>query len=139
MKKIAIEERVYTLTPFNPMEGMEFGTAVLGIVAPALGGIIESVKEAGDPDKVGAALAASLKDKEIPNLMKRAIGQCFTPQNENLADAATFNKWFIEYPGDMFHLGVKAIWELTKDFFPKPLVTAASGSIAKLAKAPGME
>ena len=130
--KIKIEDRVYTAQRFNPLEGMEYGAKILALVSPALGGIMEATKDGGDPAKVGAELGRSLKDPDLAPLLKKALGQCFTPENESLADEVTFNKWFMRHPGDMFSLGAQAAWQLVKDFFPSQLAGAASGLPTKL-------
>lgn len=124
--KVLIEDRVYNVQKFNPLEGMEFGTQILAIVSPALGGIMEATKDGGDPAKVGTELARSLKDPSLAPLLKRALGQCFTPENESLADEYVFNKYFAAVPQDLFVLGVQAVWVLVKDFFPSQLATLAS-------------
>lgn len=131
--RIKIEERVYSIQRFNPMEGMEFGTKLLSVISPAFGGIIESTKDGGDPAKVGVEIARALKDPELAPMLRRAIGQCWTPENESLADEAVFNMHFSKYPSDMFNLGVQATYSLVKDFFPSQLATVASGWQTKLA------
>lgn len=133
--RIKIEDRVYTIQPFNPLDGMEYGAKLLGLLAPALGGVIELTKEGGDPLKVGGELATVLKNPEVTPLLKQALGQCFTPENQSLADEAVFNAWFRKFPGDMFVLGGKAVWELVKDFLPKPLGITASGLQTSLSQA----
>ena len=123
LTRIKIEDRVYSVMRFNPMDGMEFGTKLLSVIAPSMGGIVEATKEGGDPGKVGAQLAYALKDPSLTPLLRQAFKQCFTPQNESLEDEAVFNKWFAQHPGDMFSLGAQAMWVLVKDFLPSQLTT----------------
>lgn len=130
--RIKIEDRVYAVHRFNPMDGMEFGTKLLAIISPSFGGIIEITKEGGDPAKVGVELAKAMKDPDLTPMLKQALGQCFTPENESLADEATFNAYFSQHPGDMFQLGVQAAYALVKDFFPSQLATLASDLQTKL-------
>jgi len=68
----------------------------------------------------------ALKDPDFTALLKRALDQCFTPQNESLSDIVVFNRYFQEHPGDMFELGARAIIGLVKDFLPSHLATSAS-------------
>lgn len=130
--RIKIEDRVYSVQKFNPMEGMEYGTKILALISPALGGVMEAVKESGDATKVGLEFARALKDPEMAPMLKQALGQCFTPENESLADEVTFNRHFSKVPGDLFQLGVQAAYALVKDFFPSQLVTIASAWQEKL-------
>ena len=73
-----------------------------------------------------ALLEQKLSGWNVPgasDLMQDAIARCWTPKNEKLSDLAAFNKWFQEHPGDLFQLGMKAAFEVARDFLPKPLVT----------------
>lgn len=133
--RIKIDERVYAVQHFNPMEGMEFGTKLLSIISPALGGIIEATKEGGDPAKVGVEISKALKDPDLTPMLKQALGQCFTPENESLSDEAVFNTYFSKHPGDMFQLGGQAAYMLVKDFFPSQLASIASDWQTKLSSA----
>lgn len=130
--RIKIDERVYAVQPFNPVDGMEFGTKLLGIISPALAGAFELVKDDGEMSRVGLELGKALKDPGLTPLLRQAYKQCFTPDNQSLADEAVFNQWFLKYPQDMFELGVRAAYALVKSFFPSRLATIASGLESKL-------
>lgn len=128
LTRIKIEERAYSLTKFAPMDGMEYGTKVMAVVSPALGGLYEATKDGGNAIKMASDFAAVFKDPTLTPLLRQAIGQCFTPKNESLADEYVFNTWFSQHPGDLFQLGVQSAWALVKDFLPSSLVTMASDS-----------
>ena len=130
--RIKIGENVYTCNKLNPMDALEFGMRALAVLSPAVSGIIEAHKEGGDPLKVFNDISKALKDKDATPLLKEAIAQCFTPQNQDLGDVVEFNRWFSEHPGEMFHLGALALYHLVKDFFPSQLATIASDYQIKL-------
>ena len=134
--RIKIEERVYSVQKFNPMDGMEYGVKLAAMVAPALGGLMaaEESKKKGDADygKLGADFARSIKDPDLMPMFKKAFGQCWTPENESLGDEAVFNKWFQQHPGDMFELGGRAAFLLSRDFFPSQLGTMLSDYLERL-------
>ena len=138
--RVKVGENVYPLQKMNPMEGMEYGMKVLAAVSPSFAGIYEAVKDGGEYEKVFFELSKTLQQSDFTPLLKTAYGQCFTPQNESLADEVIFNRWFRDNPGDMFHLGALAVWELAKDFFPSQLVTMLSGLSSKMKESsPGIQ
>lgn len=130
--RIKIGDNIYTLQKMNPMDGMEYGTQVLSAISPAFGGLYEAVKDNGDYGKVFAEISKAIKGNDFSALLKTAYKQCFTPENESLADEVAFNRWFRKFPGDMYQLGVQAVYELVKDFFPNQLATIASAVQSKL-------
>lgn len=116
MYKVKIGEHVYTIQPFNPIEGLEFGTKLVGVLSPALGGAFELAKESGDMSRIGIELGNAFKDPLLMPMLRQAYNQCFTPDNQSLADEVAFNQWFLKYPQDMFELGVRAAYALVKSF-----------------------
>lgn len=124
--RIKIDDDIYTCNRMNPMEALEFGMGAMGVIAPGMSGVFEATKEGGDVGKVFCELSKVLKDKEALPLIRKAIGQCFTPQNESLADEVTFNRHFQEHPERLFHLGVMAIYHLIRPFIPAQLDTIVS-------------
>ena len=120
-KVIQIEDRAYSCRRFNSFDCVTWGDRLRGIL-PALRAAVED----DDPAQFAAALVPSLKDGSLTTLLKQAIGQCFTPENQSLADEAVFNAWFSKYPGDMLALGARAIPILVSDYLPSLLATAAS-------------
>ena len=128
--RIKIEDRVYPCQRFNPMDGMEYGAKIAGLIAPVFTSL------SGDNTKDGiAALSTLSRDPLLTPMLKQALGQCFTPQNESLGNEAVFNSWFQKHPGDMFELGIKAVWALVEDFLPSPLAMTAKGLQEKLSHA----
>ena len=125
MVRITIGDKVYTVNKLNPMDGLEFGMEVVGVVSPSMGGVLEATREGGDPSKVFVELGKALKDKSAAGILKKALAQCYTPESESLEDIVVFNRWFQAHPGDMFHLAVMATWNLVKDFLPSQLATMA--------------
>lgn len=125
--RIKIEDRIYAVQRFNPLEGMEYGAAIAAVLSPSLGASIGAAQEKDYAKTAMVALSAALKEPNIAPLLKRALGQCFTPQNESLSDEAVFNQYFMKFPQDMFELGVQAAWVLVKDFFPNRLRTLLDG------------
>lgn len=132
MIRITVNDKVYTLNKMNPMDGMEYGMEVLGVITPSMGGVMEATKEGGDATKAFLELGKALKDKGATDILKKALKQCYTPEGESLEDIVAFNKWFQAHPGDMFQLAVVAVWHLVKDFLPSQLATIASSWQTKL-------
>lgn len=133
--RIKIGDCVYICNRMNPLEAMEYGVKVLGLISPALSGVMEATKEGGEAEKVFSELSKSLKDKDAIPLLRQAIGQCFTPDNQSLADELTFNRWFLEHPDHLFHLGAMAVYYLVRPFIPVPLLTTAGAFQAPWMKA----
>lgn len=146
---IAGEHR-YMLELLNPLEGIAWGNRALTLFGPALGKALAAVdfKALEGLDltqdglvEVGAKMQGmlissfsslgELDSEKVTAIMTEAIQRCYTPENESLVDQTVFNRWFREYPGDLYPLGVMALYHLVKDFFPKQLVTGASAFLAK--------
>jgi hypothetical protein len=108
--KIKIEDRNYTCHRMNPIEGLDFGLKVAALIA-------------------SEDMAAALLRPEAKEVIKTAIDQCYTPENQSLSDIATFNMHFIKYPGDLMLLGFKAVQGLASDFFPAQMITDLMGSV----------
>ena len=123
--KIKIDDRIYCVRKLSPMEAIDYGLKVATVISPALSGLVEITRESGDQSKALDGLSGALKGGEAGAILKEALRQCFTPENENLADEVTFNRWFQKYPGDMFVLASRAVWDLVKDFLPPMLITRA--------------
>ena len=121
LARIRIEDRVYSCQRFDPVNGMAFGAQLMSIASPALAGVIGTTD---DGAKLVAALAPALP--ALMPLFRQALGQCFTPQGEPLADDEAINRYFMQYPGDMFVLGVQAMRILAQDYLPRSGVLAAS-------------
>ena len=132
LQRLKINDNIYTLDPMNPLEGMEFGEKVLGAISPTFAAMYEAFKEEGDQGAMFNHLALALRAGGLTPILKEALNQCFTPENESLRDEAVFNKWFRRHPGDMYQLGVKATWELVKPFISPQLGTMLAGFQTRL-------
>jgi hypothetical protein len=130
--KVKLEDRVYSVLRFNPIDGLEFGLKIMSVLSGSFGGWFEATKEGGDVAKVGAELSKAFLNPELKPLLRTALSQVFTPENKSLSDEAVFNAWFIRHPEDMFDLSVRASWVLVKDFLPKSAVIAIQDLTAKV-------
>lgn len=145
MTFIGIGSNRYAIDMLNPMDAIAWGNRALALFGPALGKVVSSIDfeklqgldlsamglaEVGGKMQslISAALAScgELKAAEATAMMTDALQRCYTPQNEPLADAAVFNSWFRDHPGDLYPLGIMALVKLVKDFFPSQLATAVS-------------
>ena len=127
MKRLLINDRTYTIQPLNPMEAIAYGTKIAAVIAPALSSLTGGAGLKSGAEKLLLSLGAALKDNDVSSLLKTAYDQCYTPQNESMADEVVFNKHFLAFPEDAYELGVRAAYLLVKDFFPKQLSTTLSG------------
>lgn len=145
MTFISIGSNRYAIDMLNPLDAISWGNRALALFGPALGKVVSSIDfeklqgldlsamglaEVGGKLQsfISATLAScgELKAGEATAMMTEALQRCYTPQNEPLADAAVFNRWFREHPGDLYPLGIMALVRLVKDFFPSQLATVAS-------------
>ena len=136
----------YAVELLNPLEGITWGHRAMSLLSPALGSLLTSANLSAlmeldvEGDDFTENLAAiqpllgelfnaygKLGGDEVSALLTEALQRCYTPRNESLADMSVFNRWFQENPGDLFTLGIIALFHLVKGFFPKPLVTGMSG------------
>lgn len=116
--KFEVEDAVYKFRHLSPMEGLEFGSRVAKLIAPTLMGLGNGAKVA-DIVKGLSAVDSS----EMTDLIKEALGHCYTPESEALDNEAVFNHWFGEHPDHLFTAGVLAVYNLAKPFFPNKLLT----------------
>lgn len=123
---ITVGDNRYAVEKLNPLEAIAFGNRVLRVAGPALGNMYEAVREGGDFGSVFCTAFAAYESAEVTALMTDALARCYTPRNEPMSNQVVLNSWFREHPGDLYHLGVRAMYELVKDFFPKQLATIAS-------------
>lgn len=145
MRQFRVGNNQYAIDLLNPLEAITWGNRVMALLGPAIGNIVVSVdfetisgidlrkmemsEVFGKWQPVIATAMAScgaVRADDISRLMAEATQRCHTPRNEALSDAAVFNSWFRENPGDIYPVGVMAIYHLVKDFFPSQLVTVAS-------------
>jgi len=145
MTFVSVGGKKYAVDLLNPLEALAWGPRVVALLGPSIGkvlsstdfealkgidlakqGIMEAAGKLQNPLGALFACLGELKPEQVTALLNETLQHCYTPQNESLADQSVFNRWFKEYPGDMYPLGVMALVHLVKDFFPSQLVTAAS-------------
>lgn len=139
MAFITVGGNRYPIDKLNPLDAIDFGSRVAAVVMPTLGGLVGAVDGLnGDPanmkldGKIFREAFIGYKSEETAALMKDALAQCYTPQNEPLNNQAVFNAWFQEHPGDLFQLGAMAVYELVKDFFPSHAATLMTAFQTKM-------
>lgn len=126
-----INGREYTVEKFPITSSLAFVPEVLEAIGPALGGIVSAFEEGKTKDSVFKGLFGAVQSSKLTAIMKKALNQVITPENTYLKNAAVFEEWFARYPEDLFHLAGFSVWELSKDFLPRPLATLAGGLILK--------
>jgi len=123
---IIIGDNRYAIDKLPPFQAIEWGNRILSVLGPTIGGVMEAISDDGNPAAAFQGAFGQYKSAEASQIMRDAMKRCYTPQNESLGNEAVFNSWFREHSGDLFHLGVMAVWELTRDFLPKQLITFAT-------------
>lgn len=127
--KIKIEDRIYSVQKFHAKKAFSFSRNVLGIIAPTLGEGLEILGGGevpkGQLKQLCAGIADVLMNEKSDRFINEALAQCFTPENQSLADEGVFNRWFSRYPHDLYELSGKVVWVLIKDFLPKSVLTKA--------------
>jgi hypothetical protein len=108
LKTFTVNDREYKYRDLTPMEALSFGTKVVQLIAPFL----------MQGQNVGQAITSLGANEELPKILKEALGRCYNNKSESLENEAVFNKWFQEYPQDLFEAGVKATWGLVQPFLP---------------------
>ena len=158
MDHIAVSGKKYAIELLNPLEGISWGIKAASLFGPALGKAVAGIDfdrlqgidlakmdlaEVGDKARglLVAALSAcgEVDDAKATNMLTAAIKRCYTPQGEGLSNEATFNAYFREHPGDLYPLGVMALFRLVRDFFPSPPVTAIAALAKKTGRKTGQE
>lgn len=113
----------YAIEKLAPLEAVTWGNRVFALIAPALGDLFDdSVSRSA-----GFRAVFSAYDSEaVSRLMTDALRHCYTPGNEPLSNEAVFNTWFRAHPGDLYELGLLAVWELARDFLPSRFASMAN-------------
>lgn len=124
--KIKINENTYCVEALAPRDALKYGPEVLNALGPSLGGLVSLGTEGASLADAFKSLFSGLEPDKVEVILDKAFKQCWTPQNQRLADAYTFDAWFMDHPEDMFELGVRAVWELARPFLPGQLATIAS-------------
>lgn len=129
---ITVNTRRYAIDKLNPLDAVAWGNRVISAIGPSFGGLADAFNEDKNMPASFAKALSSFNHEEVTKLLQDAYQHVYTPENESLADMAVFNAWFRKYPGDLYQVGVMAVYELVKDFFPSQLATAASAFQEKM-------
>ncbi len=113
LMNFTVNGREYKYHTLSPMEALSFGTKVVQLLSPFL----------LQGQNVGQAITSLGANEDLPKILKDALGRCYNNKNESLDNEAVFNKWFNEYPEDLFEAGVRATWGLVQPFLPSMLAT----------------
>lgn len=120
--KLVLEDRKYELTRMHPIKAVPFGMRVAKLFSGALGA---GLAQGMDQDKMLDVLtnaAQKLDPDDCSKLIMDALAyEVWATTNDGkktgkLDNQVYFNDWFKLYPGDMYPVGIWAIWEHSKDF-----------------------
>lgn len=126
IREFIVGDNAYKYTELAPVEALSFGTKVAKTIGPILGSVLAVLGNAsGGGDKTAEFLEAvvpaldKIDEAKLEALLKECFGHVYTAGNECLGDEAAFNAWFRENKADLFPVGLTALFNLSKDFFPK--------------------
>lgn len=126
IKEFIVGDTAYKFTELAPVEALSFGTKVAKTIGPILGSVFAVLGNvSGGGDKTAEFLEAvvpaldKIDEAKLEALLKECFGHVYTPANENLGDEAAFNSWFQDHKADLFPVGLTALFNLSKDFFPR--------------------
>lgn len=111
----------YKFRALSPFDALDFGTRVAKLLAPA-------ISEGASIGEALGRISSTVSSKELSDLLKEALGYCYTPQSEALDNEAVFNAWFSEHPDELFEAGIKAVYNLVLPFLPKAMTTLTDGT-----------
>lgn len=130
IKEFIVGDNVYKFTELAPVEALSFGTKVAKTIGPILGSVFSVLGNVqGGGDKTAEFLEAivpaldKIDEAKLEALLKECFSHVYTAGNECLGDEAVFNSWFRDNKADLFPVGLTALFNLSKDFFPKLSVT----------------
>ncbi len=121
LNSFEVNGHTYKYRSLNPMDALDFGSRVAKLLAPAL-------SDGSNLSNALANMSKAVDVKDMKNLIKEALGYCYTPKSEALDNEAVFNAWFTECPEDLFEAGIKAVYNLVIPFLPKTLLTTIDTS-----------
>lgn len=133
--KIQVGDNRYSIEALAPMDALTFGIKVSKLLGSTAEGVIAITQNKGSLGEAIKNMVAGLDAKQAEELIKTALGQCWTHKNQPLRDEAVFNIWFMEHPHDLFELAGRAVYMLAKPYFPKALTTYATSFEGKAAAA----
>lgn len=120
IKTFTYKNNVYKYEDYAPLEAVSFGVKcakTLGPIASCVAGIQSSSTE--DFLTNATKALSECDEKALEQLLNLAFSRVYTPENECLGDPAVFNTWFTNRKDEIFAVGVIALVNLCKDFFPQ--------------------
>ena len=114
----------YTYEMLPPIEAIPFGLEVAKMVLPMLDSL--TTLTSNDSKAFVGALVKGIGNMDTAvgaKLMPTALNRCYTPENKPLSDRGTCDQWFQQHPDDLFEVCARAIYALSKDFFPSALAS----------------
>lgn len=123
----------YSYEILMPLDALAFGARVFKLAGGGIAALIAAKNQGTELDsgslfQTFAEALRSIDEDKLSQLMTESIQRCYTPENQALSDALVFQRWFRDHPEELYPVGVLAIYNLVKDFFPLSLVTTPSGS-----------
>jgi len=123
-----IEGRKYALFPMPPMNSVYYGPKVVQSLSQCISGVdLAAVVAAAESSESKAESLGMELLKMLPNLdakvfsdlMMEAMQFEVSCPSGKLSVESIFNQWFTDHPGDLFPVGIWAIWEHSKDYWLK--------------------
>lgn len=126
LKSFSVNNKKFMYQPLSPLEALPFCMRVGKAAMPVMGALASF-----DGATIGSLLKnISVLDALDPEAMSKlsmeALKRCITPDGKELSNEAVFNLYFSEHPDELLQAGVTAMIMLSKDFFPKELLTQDS-------------
>ncbi len=117
----------YTYEMLPPIEAIPFGLEVAKMVLPVIDSL--TVLTSSDSKQFVTAIVngiSRLDTDASAKIMQKALSRCYTPENKPLSDRGTCDQWFQQHPAELFEVCARAIYALSKDFFPSALASLKS-------------
>ena len=126
IKTFCVNDNTYSVEDLPPAQALSFGLKAATVLGPILGKlcVIADSKDVSTNQQVLEVLGESLgqlDDVKLKELCDTALSHCFTPENKPLADTGEYDRWFSMHKGDLLIVAIRAVFMLSKDFFPKGL------------------
>lgn len=117
----------YTYEMLPPIEAIPFGLEVAKMVLPVIDSL--TVLASSDSKQFVTAIVngiSKLDTEAGAAIMRKALSRCYTPENKPLSDQGTCDQWFQQHPAELFEVCARAVYALSKDFFPSALASLKS-------------
>lgn len=126
LKTFCVNDNQYSVEDLPPAQALSFGLKAATVLGPILGKLcaIADSKDVSTNQQVLEVLGESigkLDDAKLKELCDTALSHCFTPENKSLADTGEYDRWFSTHKSDLLVVAIRAVFLLSKDFFPKGL------------------